>query len=125
MFDFQANKPSNCRAERPTCRLMKTPRHGAVIHDVNGIGLCAQVDQRVPMEPLLDHPEIGRLLCKRGPRSRLGKPRQPVTTEVFPEADIGALGLNHWNDSGIESLGEFYWGDENADDAGLPGLWFP
>jgi hypothetical protein len=36
-----------------------------------------------------------------------------------------ALGLNNWIDPSVESLGEFYWGDENADDAGLPGLWFP
>jgi hypothetical protein len=38
---------------------------------------------------------------------------------------VMALGLNNWIDPGVESLGEFYWGDENADDAGLPGLWFP
>ncbi len=37
-----------------------------------------------------------------------------------------ALGLNNWIDpSSVESLGEFYWGYENANDAGLPGLWFP
>ena len=36
-----------------------------------------------------------------------------------------ALGLNHWICPCVESLGEFYWGDEDADDAGLPGLRFP
>ena len=39
--------------------------------------------------------------------------------------DVWALGLNHWIDPSVESMGEFYWGDENADDAGLPDLWFP
>ena len=38
---------------------------------------------------------------------------------------LPALGLNHWIDPSVESMGEFYWGDENADDAGLPDLWFP
>lgn len=34
-----------------------------------------------------------------------------------------ALGSNHR--IGVGSSGEFYWGDEDADDAGLPGLRFP
>ena len=44
---------------------------------------------------------------------------------IFPARVKRALGLNHWIDPGVESLGKFYWGDENADDAGLPGPWFP
>ena len=45
--------------------------------------------------------------------------------EFVKTVQTGALGLNHWIDPSVESMGEFYWGDENADDAGLPDLWFP
>ena len=44
---------------------------------------------------------------------------------IWWNSTLLALGLNHWIDPSVESMGEFYWGDENADDAGLPDLWFP
>jgi len=49
----------------------------------------------------------------------------PLPDTVLRPTPVSALGLNHWIDPGVESLGKFYWGDENADDAGLPGPWFP
>jgi hypothetical protein len=35
-----------------------------------------------------------------------------------------ALGSNHWICSCVLLLGEFYWGDEDADDTALPCLQF-
>jgi hypothetical protein len=66
-----------------------TDGQGATIHQTHGVRRRAQVDQQMPMQPLFDDPEIGRLLGKRGSRSESWKPRRPMTTEILPDAHIG------------------------------------
>lgn len=61
---------------------------GTAIDQANGVGRRPKIDQELLIEPLLDDPEIGRLLGEGGPRPEFQKPRPPVSTKILPDADI-------------------------------------
>lgn len=50
--------------------------------------------------------------------------RSVVGLRFHLRLDLAALGSSHWICSCVLLLGEFYWGDEDADDTALPRLQF-